>query len=85
MLVDANDGVQAQTVANFYLAFGQDLIIIPVINKIDLKNADPERVCCQLKTLFDIEPSEVLKVIQKYIFFSHFLHIFFIDICKTRH
>lgn len=62
LLVDANDGVQAQTVANFYLAFGNDLVIIPVLNKIDLKNADPDRVCAQLHSLFDIEPSEVLKV-----------------------
>lgn len=62
MLVDANDGVQAQTVANFYLAFKNDLVIIPVLNKIDLKNADPERTCKQLKSLFDIEPDEILKV-----------------------
>lgn len=62
MLVDANDGVQAQTVANFYLAFGNDLVIIPVLNKIDLKNADPDRVCGQLQSLFDIDPKEVLKV-----------------------
>lgn len=60
--MDANDGVQAQTVANFYLAFAKDLTIVPVINKIDLKNADPERVMKQLHSLFDIEPREVLKV-----------------------
>ncbi|KAF5285016.1 hypothetical protein FQR65_LT02328 [Abscondita terminalis] len=65
LLVDANDGVQAQTVANFYLAFGKDLIIIPVLNKIDLKNADPERVAQQLQTLFDIDPSTVLKISAK--------------------
>lgn len=62
LLVDANDGVQAQTVANFYLAFGNDLVIVPVLNKIDLKNADPDKVCKQLQSLFDIDPSEVLKV-----------------------
>lgn len=62
LLVDANDGVQAQTVANFYLAFGNNLTIIPVLNKIDLKNADPDRVSKQLKMLFDINPEEVLKV-----------------------
>ena len=44
MLVDANQGVQAQTVSNFYLAFSNNLEIIPVINKIDLPNADPEAV-----------------------------------------
>ncbi|CAH0560201.1 unnamed protein product [Brassicogethes aeneus] len=65
LLVDANDGVQAQTVANFYLAFGNDLVIIPVLNKIDLKNADPERVCKQLQSLFDIDPSEVIKISAK--------------------
>lgn len=54
--------MQAQTVANFYLAFGKDLVIIPVLNKIDLKNADPDRVCVQLKTLFDIEKEDILKV-----------------------
>lgn len=62
LLIDANDGVQAQTVANFYLAFGNDLVIIPVLNKIDLKNANPENVCKQLQSLFDIDPAEVLKV-----------------------
>ncbi|GJQ65247.1 hypothetical protein Trydic_g7375 [Trypoxylus dichotomus] len=65
LLIDANDGVQAQTVANFYLAFGKDLVIIPVLNKIDLKNADPGRVCAQLKSLFDIEEEEVLKISAK--------------------
>ena len=44
LLVDAAQGVQAQTMANFFLAFEQDLAIIPVLNKIDLPNADTERV-----------------------------------------
>ena len=66
LLVDANDGVQAQTVANFYLAFGSNLVIIPVINKIDLKNANPERVVNQLKSVFDIEADEVIKISAKY-------------------
>lgn len=61
--MDSNDGVQAQTVANFYLAFGNDLVIVPVLNKIDLKNANPERVSKQLENLFDINPKEILKVI----------------------
>ncbi|XP_057340313.1 translation factor GUF1 homolog, mitochondrial [Microplitis mediator] len=65
LLVDANDGVQAQTVANFYLAFGRDLVILPVINKIDLKNANPDRVVKQLETLFDIEADSVLKISAK--------------------
>jgi small GTP-binding protein len=44
LLVDAGQGVQAQTMANFYLAFDQDLYIIPIINKIDLPTADIPRV-----------------------------------------
>ena len=43
-LVDAAQGVEAQTMANFYLAFDQDLTIVPVINKIDMAAANPERV-----------------------------------------
>lgn len=65
LLVDANDGVQAQTVANFYLAFEKNLTIIPVINKIDLKNANPDRVLKQLKSVFDIQSEEVLKISAK--------------------
>jgi GTP-binding protein LepA len=59
MVVDAAQGVEAQTVANLYLAREHNLAIIPVINKIDLTNAEPERVIQQLKEtlhLKDIEP-----------------------------
>uniref|UniRef100_A0A3B3V1M7 GTP binding elongation factor GUF1 n=1 Tax=Poecilia latipinna TaxID=48699 RepID=A0A3B3V1M7_9TELE len=52
LIIDANQGIQAQTVANFYLAFEAQLAIIPVINKIDLKNADPERVESQIEKVF---------------------------------
>lgn len=62
LLVDANHGVQAQTVANYYLAVSKKLTVVPVLNKVDLKNADPERVCAELETLFDIDPSTVLRV-----------------------
>ncbi|GFR64666.1 translation factor GUF1 homolog, mitochondrial [Elysia marginata] len=65
LLVDANQGVQAQTVANFYLAFEQNLKIIPVLNKIDLKNAQPEVVVEQMHNLFDVEEDEVLKISAK--------------------
>ncbi|XP_043473801.1 translation factor GUF1 homolog, mitochondrial [Leptopilina heterotoma] len=65
LLVDANDGVQAQTVANFYLAFEKNLPMIPIINKIDLKNANPDRVLKQLNTLFEIESDDVLKISAK--------------------
>ncbi|XP_069168480.1 translation factor Guf1, mitochondrial isoform X2 [Procambarus clarkii] len=65
LLVDANQGVQAQTVANFYLAFMNELAIIPVLNKIDLKNANPTVVKEQLMNLFEIDPDEVLLVSAK--------------------
>ncbi|KAF6020357.1 GUF1 [Bugula neritina] len=65
LLVDANEGVQAQTLANFYLAFELDLPIIPVINKIDLKVAKPEVVVQQLNTLFDITPDQIIKISAK--------------------
>ncbi len=60
LLVDAAQGVQAQTMANFYLAFEQDLHIIPVINKIDLPTADPERITTQMHSLFDFEDTQMI-------------------------
>ena len=60
LLVDAAQGAQAQTIANFYLAFEQNLTIVPVINKIDMANADPDKVKAELKHLFDFEPAESL-------------------------
>lgn len=60
LVVDAAQGVQAQTVANFYLAFESNLTIIPVINKIDQPTADPDSVKAQLKSMFDLEPSDAL-------------------------
>ncbi|XWS44266.1 hypothetical protein CRYUN_Cryun15aG0030000 [Craigia yunnanensis] len=60
LVVDAAQGVQAQTVANFYLAFESNLTIIPIINKIDQPTADPDRVKAQLKSMFDLEPSDAL-------------------------
>lgn len=65
LLIDANQGVQAQTVANFYLAFTSELHILPVLNKIDLPNAQPEKVKEQLFTLFDIDPDAVLQISAK--------------------
>ncbi|XP_072040035.1 translation factor Guf1, mitochondrial-like [Amphiura filiformis] len=65
LLVDANSGVQAQTVANFYLAFEADLAIIPVINKIDLKVANPEAAANQMRTLFDIADDDILRISAK--------------------
>ena len=60
LLTDAAQGVQAQTLANFYLAFEQDLTIIPVINKIDLANADPKRIAKQMHKMFDVEEKEII-------------------------
>lgn len=51
---------QAQTVSNFYLAFSNDLAIIPVLNKIDLPGADIDKVKQQLENAFEIDPEEVL-------------------------
>ena len=58
LLVDATQGVQAQTIANAYLALEQDLTIIPVINKIDLPASDPERVKSQIQDTIGIDSSE---------------------------
>lgn len=65
LVVDAVQGVEAQTIANAYLAVEQDLVIIPVINKVDLPNADPDRVKEQLVSVLGIDPDEVLEVSAK--------------------
>ncbi len=65
LLVDATQGVEAQTVANLYLAMESDLEIIPVINKIDLPNADPERVEKEIRDLLGDWETPVLKVSAK--------------------
>lgn len=54
-------GIQAQTVANFYLAFEQGLDLIPVLNKIDLPSAEPERVIESMAAAFDVSPASVLR------------------------
>ncbi|XP_069487830.1 translation factor GUF1, mitochondrial isoform X3 [Ambystoma mexicanum] len=65
LVVDANEGIQAQTVANFFLAFEAQLSIIPVINKIDLKNANPERVEKQIEKVFDIPRENCIRISAK--------------------
>ncbi len=60
LVVDAAQGVEAQTMANFFLAFEQDLTMIPVINKIDMANAQPEKVAEQLEKLFDFQEDEMI-------------------------
>jgi GTP-binding protein LepA len=65
LLVDAAQGIEAQTLANLYLAINADLKIIPVLNKIDLPAAQPERYAEELAAIIGIDPSEVLKVSAK--------------------
>ncbi len=60
LLVDATQGVQAQTIGNLYLALEENLAIIPVINKMDLPNAEPERVRDEIVDLLGCDPDEVL-------------------------
>lgn len=65
LLVDASQGIQAQTVSNFHLAFAQDLALIPVVNKIDMPSADVPRVLEQMHTSFELEPSTAVLVSAK--------------------
>ena len=60
LVVDATQGVEAQTIANLYLALEQDLDIIPVINKVDLPSADPERVKNELKDIIGLDPADCI-------------------------
>lgn len=65
LVVDASQGVEAQTLANLYLAIESDLEIIPVINKIDLPSAQPEKVTQQIVDLIGCDPVEVMQVSAK--------------------
>ncbi|GAB2612527.1 translation elongation factor 4 [Streptomyces capparidis] len=65
LLVDAAQGIEAQTLANLYLALENDLTIIPVLNKIDLPAAQPEKYAAELAHIIGCDPSEVLKVSAK--------------------
>ncbi len=65
LLVDAVQGVEAQTIANLYLAIEHDLKIIPIINKIDLKNARIEEVKRQMKDILGVEDEEILLISAK--------------------
>ncbi|MEZ7666356.1 MULTISPECIES: translation elongation factor 4 [Rothia] len=62
LLVDAAQGIEAQTLANLYLAMENDLTIIPVLNKIDLPAAQPDKYAEELANLIGCEPEEVLRV-----------------------
>ncbi|MEU5346971.1 MULTISPECIES: translation elongation factor 4 [unclassified Streptomyces] len=65
LLVDAAQGIEAQTLANLYLAMENDLKIIPVLNKIDLPAAQPEKFSEELANLIGCQPEDVLKVSAK--------------------
>jgi GTP-binding protein LepA len=65
LLIDASQGVEAQTLANMYLALEHNLEIIPVINKIDLPSADPERVKRQIQSDLGLDPEGALLVSAK--------------------
>jgi GTP-binding protein LepA len=62
LLVDAAQGIEAQTLANLYLALDRDLTIIPVLNKIDLPAADPDRYAAEIAHIVGCEPGDVLRV-----------------------
>ena len=65
LLVDASQGIQAQTVANCYLALENDLEIIPVLNKIDLPAADPERCAAEIEQVLGLNAAEILTISAK--------------------
>ncbi|MDN6198875.1 translation elongation factor 4 [Corynebacterium flavescens] len=62
LLVDAAQGIEAQTLANLYLAMENDLEIIPVLNKIDLPAAEPEKYALEIANIIGCEPDEVMRV-----------------------
>ncbi|WP_334330941.1 translation elongation factor 4 [Candidatus Phytoplasma prunorum] len=62
LVIDATQGIQAQTLTNFYLAMENNLLIIPVINKIDLQNADVNKVQKEIKDTLGIEPENTILV-----------------------
>jgi GTP-binding protein LepA len=65
LVVDATQGVEAQTLANLYMALEADLEIIPVVNKIDLPSARPDEVAGELQALIGVDPAQVLRVSAK--------------------
>jgi len=65
LVVDATQGIQAQTLANINLALEHDLVIIPVVNKIDLPNASPEETAIEMKNAFHFKDDEIIFVSAK--------------------
>uniref|UniRef100_T1JJJ9 Translation factor GUF1 homolog, mitochondrial n=1 Tax=Strigamia maritima TaxID=126957 RepID=T1JJJ9_STRMM len=66
LLVDSSEGIQARTVTNFKLAKANKLAIVPVLNKIDLENAQPDKIANQMKNIFEIDTDQIMKVSGKY-------------------
>lgn len=65
LLVDAAQGIEAQTLANLYLAIGADLHVIPVLNKIDLPSANPEKYAAEIAGIVGCDPDDVLRISAK--------------------
>ncbi len=65
LVVDASQGVEAQSVANCYTALEQNLEVLPVLNKVDLQNAEPDRVCDEIEQVIGIPASDALRVSAK--------------------
>ncbi|MDE6021435.1 MAG: translation elongation factor 4 [Ruminococcus sp.] len=65
LVVDASQGIEAQTLANTYLAIEHDLEVVPVVNKIDLPAADPERVCNEIENIIGIPAMDAPKISAK--------------------
>jgi GTP-binding protein LepA len=65
LVVDATQGIEAQTLANLYLALDHDLVIIPVINKIDLPSAQPDVVAEDISALLGIDPERIVRISAK--------------------
>jgi GTP-binding protein LepA len=65
LVVDAAEGVEAQSVANCYTAIEQGLEVIPVLNKIDLPSAEPDRVCTEIEEIIGVPADEALRIIAK--------------------
>ncbi len=65
LIVDASQGIEAQTLANTYLAIEHDLEVLPVVNKIDLPSADPERVCNEVENIIGIPAMDAPRISAK--------------------
>ncbi|MGN0616757.1 translation elongation factor 4 [Ruminococcus flavefaciens] len=65
LVVDASQGIEAQTLANTYLAIEHDLEVVPVVNKIDLPSADPERVCSEVENVIGIPAMDAPRISAK--------------------